>query len=158
MPVLQGEDSVEFPASGVEVAGAGVEPRGDGVCVCWGAYPPAHRLRRHVTQFCWLVAGADDFESLGHAHVAGVTLANLLPQNGSLSREPFAGIDIAVEQRECGLPGAQQVVVAGLAQPLGEVGVLGECGAEGGRALLQLRGGQQQQGLGESFPVVGLFG
>ena len=74
----------------------------------------------------------------------------------ALSRSP--AVDVAVEQRERGLPGAQQVVVPGLAQPLGEVGVLGEGGAEGRRAVLQLRGGRQQQGLGVPFRVVGPLG
>jgi hypothetical protein len=74
--------SARSVAGGIEVAGAGVESGGDGVCVCWGPHPPAHRLRRHVTQFCRLVTGADDFKSLGHAHIAGVTLAHLLAENG----------------------------------------------------------------------------
>jgi hypothetical protein len=88
-PVLQGEHGVEFPACGVDVAGAGIESGSDGVCMCRGADPPAHRLCRHVLQFCWLVPGANGFKSLGHAHVAGVTLADVFAEGGSLSRQPF---------------------------------------------------------------------
>ena len=104
------------------------------------------------------VAGADDLEPLRHAYVAGVAVADGLAEGGGLGAEPLAGVDVAVEQRERGLPGAEQVVVAGLAQPLGEVRVLGEGGAEGRGAVLQLRGRRQQQGLGVPFRVVGAFG
>ena len=45
--------------------------------------------------------------------------------------------------------------MAGLAQPLGDVGVLGEGGAERRRGVLQLRGGGQQQGLGVPLRVAG---
>ena len=157
-PVLQRQDGVQLPAGGVEVAGAGEEPGRDRVGVRRGADPPAHRLGGHVAQLGRVVAGADDLQPLGHAHVAGVAVADRLAEGGRLGAEPFAGVDVAVEQGERGLPGAQQVVVAGLAQPLGDVGVLGEGGPEGRRAVLQLRGGRQQQGLGVPFRVAGPLG
>ena len=74
-----------------------------------------------VAQFGRVVAGPDDLEALRHAHVAGVAVADRLAEGGGLGAEPLAGLDVAVEQGERGLPGAQQVVVAGLAQPFGEV-------------------------------------
>ena len=48
------------------------------------------------------------------------------PARGRLVAEPSAALEVAVEQRERGLPGPQQVVVARLAQPLGHVDVLGQ--------------------------------
>jgi hypothetical protein len=79
------------------------------------ADPPAHRIGSHFAQLGGLVAGPDHLEPLRHAYVADISVADSLAQRGGLGREPFPGVDIAVEQGKRGLPGPQQVVVARLA-------------------------------------------
>lgn len=83
------------------------------VSVC--ADPPAHRIGSHFAQLGRLVAGSDDLEPLRHAYVADISVPDSLAEHGGLGREPFPGVDVAVEQRKRGLPGTQQIVVAGLA-------------------------------------------
>jgi hypothetical protein len=77
------------------------------------ADPPAHRIGSHFAQLGGLVADPDHLEPLRHAYVADISVADSLAQRGGLGREPFPGVDIAVEQGKRGLPGPQQVVVAG---------------------------------------------
>jgi hypothetical protein len=151
---IQCQNGVQLPAGGVQIAGAGGESRGDRVRVRGSADPPPDRLGRHVPQLRGVVAGTYDLESLRHPHVAGVAVADGLAERGGVGAEPLPRFDVAVEQGERGLAGPQQVVVAGLVQPLGEVDVLGQRGAEGGRSALQLSGRGQEQGLGVPFGIV----
>jgi hypothetical protein len=96
-PVLQCEYGVKFASGGLKITGAGVETSGHGVGVCRRADPPTRRLGSHISQFCRLIAGANDFQSLGHAYVADVTLANGLAECGGFGGEPFPGVDVPVE-------------------------------------------------------------
>ena len=149
VPVIQGENSVEFPAGGVEVAGTGVEPGGNGVCVCWSAYPPAHRLCRHVPQFCWLVAGADDFGLIyfpdQQAALTGMLRA--LRPGGRISavvystaeRNGFFAVPVGIIRRRAQLPppapgqpgpfsfGGPGVIHRALAEFEGPDGFVGPC-------------------------------
>jgi hypothetical protein len=88
----------------------------------------------------------------------GVALSESLAEGGGLNREPFALVNVLVEQRQRRLPRTQKIVVAGLVQLLREIGKFGERGAEGRRRILQLRGRRQEQDLGVPFLIIGLLG
>ena len=115
--------------------------------------PTTRRPGRGRPELVGQPAGPRHLQPLGHPDVAGVGVADGLTELGRLDAEPVAAVDVAVQQRQRGLPGQQEVVVARLAQVAGDGGVLAERGPERRRPALELGARRQQQPLGQRLPV-----
>ena len=140
-PVLERQHYVKFTPSTVDIPGTGQEARRHRMRVGRNAHPPLHGQTGGVVQGGGVTPQTDHLEQLGHAHVAGIALADGLAQSLGLGREPVSAVDVAVEQGECGAPRLEQIVVARLVQPFSHVAVFGHGRLERRRAEFQLCGG-----------------
>jgi hypothetical protein len=160
-PGADGGHGVQGAARGVEVAGfagQGEQPGGDRVRVRGNPHPASDRFGGGGTQLVWYATGPRQHQQLTGLDVHGVGLADPFTQRARLVDQLPGLVELSVDQRECAAAGQGHVVVAGLAEALGEVEVFGQDGSECRRAGFEQGGGGEQDALGVPLRVCGAHG
>ena len=122
------------------------------------AGPPPHSLAREGLLRVGVALRSNQLEPLGHAHVPGVGLLDVLAQPGGLLDEVGRLAEPAIQQRQRRPPGEREVAETGLADGVGggEVGVQGR--PERWRTGFQEGVGDQEQAFRAPLLITQRFG
>jgi hypothetical protein len=160
-PGADGGHGVQGAARGVEVAGfagQGEQPGGARVRSRGNPHNAPDHFGGGGPQLVWQATGTRQHQQLTRPDVHGIGLADPFTQRARLVDQLPGLVEPPVDQRECAAAGQGHVVVAGLAEPLGEVEVLGQGGPERRRAGLEQGSGGEQHALGVPLRVCGARG
>jgi hypothetical protein len=128
------------------------------VCVPWNADPTADRRGGYDAQQVRFTPRPGQLQHLTGPHVLRVRLADPFTEASRILDQLLGLVEAAVDQRQRGAAGQREVVVAGLAEPLAEIEVLGHGSPERGRALFQQCGGGEQHTVGAPLRIGGAGG